>query len=231
MKSIIAVILVSTLAACGGGGGSSAGNSPSTAPVLKQCAAIRIQLFGDSTQWGLDGATKVRAAVYPELALQQAMNNRFGIGKVIVSTRAVEATTSQMLVDGTDRLNKPWPQSVDADIVVMNHGTNDDLLNTGVEQYKANLRALAKAPAIIVFETHLPVFHRENGYAVAMREVAAQLGVPLIDSKKYAESLPNWEQYQPDYVHPTSDGYSLIARNAKFPVLEPIVAKLRTGCE
>jgi lysophospholipase L1-like esterase len=232
MKSIIAIILATTLTACGGGGGSTASAPPpQTSPVVTVCAPTRIQLFGDSTQYGIDGTDRVsRAALYPELALQKAMDQAYGYGKVIVSTRAVPATTSTDLFNGTDGLNKSWPQSVDADIVVMNHGTNDDLKNTGIEQYKANLRILARAPAIVVFETHIPDFHRDNGYADAMRQVATELHMPLIDTNAYAKSMPSWDQYVPDYVHPNSDGYSLIARNVKMPVLTSIVNNLRKNC-
>lgn len=226
LKTIITIALTALLSACGGGG-----STPTTAaPAPAVCKPVRIQLFGDSTQWGLDGATKARATVYPELALQQAMDQAYGYGKVIVSTRAVEATTSTDLVNGTDRLNKPWPGSVDADIVVMNHGTNDDLKSTGIELYKANLRILARAPAVVVFETHIPDFHRDNGYADAMRQVATELRMPLIDTNAYAKSIANWDQYTPDYVHPNSDGYSLIARNVKMPVLTSIVNNLRKNC-
>lgn len=227
MKSTITLALAILLTACGGGGGSSAPVTAAPAPSV--CKPVRIQLFGDSTQWGWDSATKERAILNPTFALQQAMDQRFGYGKVTVENRAVEATTSQMLIDGTDRMNKPWPQSVDADIVVINHGINDYFFKTPMERYKANLRAFTKAPAIVVFETHLPPFHDQSDYDDAMRQVAAELHMPLIDSGAYFYSIPNWEQYDPDLVHPTSEGYALIVRNAKMPILTSIIANMKCG--
>lgn len=224
MRKALAILAATILTACGGGGGSTS----STAPVAKACQATRIQLFGDSTQWGLDVVTHNRAAMYPELALQQAMDQRFGLGRVVVSTRAVSGTDTTKLLAGTDGLNAPWPQSVAADIVVINHGINDTV---SIDQYKANLRALLKAPAQVVLETNLPM---ATGYAEinnAMRTVATETGTVLIDSNRYALSLPAWSQYSPDGMHATGEGYALIARNAKMPVLAPMVEKLRAGCQ
>lgn len=223
MKKLFIALVAALLTACGGGGSS----EPAQQQTKAACKPVRIQLFGDSTQWGyLAEGGGVRASVYPELALQQAMNERFGIGAVEVSTRAVSGTNSRMLVEGTDGLNKPWPQSVDADIIVINHGINDVAYKINVETYKNNLRTFAIAPALVVFETPLPVSTATVSYDDAMREVAAEVKAPLIDSRKYVQSLPDWWQYALDGVHATSEGYSAIARNAKFPVLAPIVANL-----
>lgn len=229
MKSIIAVILASTLAACGGGGGGG-GSAPVQAPVLKDCPVTRIQLFGDSTQYGHDPVLNEHTAINPTTMLQRAMDIKFGYGKVFVEGRAMPGTTSTQLLNGLDGLNKPWPMSVNAEIVVINHGINDKLKDTGIEQYKYNLRTMAKAPAIVVFETPLPIFHWVTGYDDAMRSVAMEMNIPVIDSNKYALSFADWYQYAPDYVHPTETGTTLIVNNAKMPVLAPIVAKMRAGC-
>lgn len=220
MKATFVFVLSAVLTACGGGGGSPA---PVPTPV---CKPVRIQLFGDSTQWGLDVVTKQRAVTYPEMVLQQEMDRKFGYGKVVVSTRAVPGTDTTKLLAGADGLNKPWPQSVDADIVVINHGINDAIEPV---QYGANLRALLKAPAVVVLETPLPMATGYTAMVDMMRQVAAETGAPLIDSNRYALSLPDWSQYSPDGMHANADGYALVARNAKFPVLAPIVAKLGCG--
>ena len=218
------------LSACGGGGGDPA--SPQCTPRV-----ARIQLFGDSTLWGYDGAAGngSRAAIYPELALQQIVDARFGVGAVVVSTRAVSGTLTTNLLEGTDGLNKPWPGSVDADIVVLNYGINDKYTGMTPAQYQANLRLLAVAPARVVFQTPLPVWsthypeYLSTSYAPEMRAVAAELKIPLADAGAYALSTPNWNSpaWAPDSVHPNSTGYRAIVTDVLAPTLMPSIAALR----
>jgi lysophospholipase L1-like esterase len=80
---------------------------------------VRIQLFGDSTQWGYDPTTERPVAQPPVALLQAAMDARFGVGRVLVTERAAPGTTSSDLVAGKDDRNRPWPREVNADIVVV----------------------------------------------------------------------------------------------------------------
>ena len=219
--------LAGALTGCGGGGESSA-------PALETAAApvcnhvVKIQLFGDSTMWGyLAGGNGARAAVYPELALQQEMDQRFGYGAVVVSTRAVSGTTSGHLLAGTDGANKPWPQSVDADIAVVNHGINDVAWGVTHEVYRDHLEQFAASPVQMVFQTPLPTSTAKTDYAQIMRDVANYRGIPIADARAYVQSLPDWWQYATDGVHATSEGYSAVTRNALAPVLFPLVAAAR----
>ena len=95
------------------------------APAHAHAKPVRIQLFGDSTQWGYDGKTDRAVPQPPAAVLQSAMDARFGAGAVIVTERAVPGTSAAQLLAGTDGRNRPWPQEVDADIVVVNHALND----------------------------------------------------------------------------------------------------------
>jgi lysophospholipase L1-like esterase len=216
-----------SVVACGGG---------SPAPAACVASVVRIQLFGDSTMWGYDGdaGNGSRAAIYPELALQQVMDAKFGPSAVIVSTRAVSGTLTTNLLAGTDGVNKPWPGSVDADIAVLNFGINDKYTGMTPEQYAANLRLLAAAPARVVFQSPLPVWsahypeYLSTSYAPEMRTVAAELKLPLADAGALALSIPTWNgAYAHDSAHPNSAGYQMIVSQALAPALLPLVAPLR----
>jgi lysophospholipase L1-like esterase len=171
----------------------------------------------------------VRATTYPEVILQGMMDARFGAGAVVVSTRAVGGTSSAQLLAGTDGLNRPWPQSVDADIVLLNHGINDSFLGVSEETYKADLLALMQAPGKVVFETPLPVsWAGYKDYAQIMRDTAAAEGVSVIDTAAFAATTSNWYgRYAQDGIHPNDAGYQLLVSGAVYPALEPMVAKLR----
>lgn len=225
IKLAISVILAASLAACGGGG-SPLPDTEVTATT--SCGhVVRIQLFGDSTQWGyLPEGGGARAAVYPELVLQREMDRRFGAGAVIVETRAVSGSTSGHLLAGTDGVNLPWPRSVSADIVVINPGINDVSWGVPAAEYQKTLRALAVAPAQVVFETPLPTTTRDS-YDAEMRQVATDLGAPVADAAAYAKRLPGWWKLARDGVHPDGDGYELIVKNVLYPVLVPLVEDAR----
>jgi lysophospholipase L1-like esterase len=193
-------------------------------------APVKIQLFGDSTMFGQNASGGPRASIYPELALQRLMDNRFGVGAVKVSTRAVSGTASSNLLAGTDNLNSPWPQSVNANIVVINHGINDLRYSVPIATYRSNLQKLAVAPARVVFQTPFPIYTLGTpsaAYAEVMRSVASERGVPLIDAMAYLLPYPGWHtEYAIDGIHATAAGYELVATNVQFPVLSKLVAPL-----
>ena len=183
--------------------------------------AVRIQLFGDSTQFGLDGRTG-RAVPQPPMALlQDAMDARFGAGTVVVTERAVSGTTSGQLLDGTDGRNRPWPQEVDADIVVVNHALNDSNHHVPLDVYARQLRQLHAT----VYETPnaITVPWPAAPYAAAMREVAASLHAPVADVDAWMHAQPGWPALLADGLHPTQDGYREIVLKVLMPTLEPLV--------
>lgn len=233
--------IASVLAGCGGGG--DAGGSTSVAeaaPLQQACTSpkpVAIQLFGDSTMWGYNGVTrdKTRAAIYPELALQQIMDSTFGAGAVTVSTRAVNGTRSTDLLQGTDGVNQPWPGSVAADVVVLNFGINEKSSGMSAQTYMANLRALATAPARVVFQTPLPTWVPRDAptpstsFAPEMRDVAAQLEITVADAGAYALGIASWNSatYAPDGIHPNASTYQGLMRDVLALTLVPIVRELR----
>ena len=145
---------------------------------------MRVQLFGDSTQLGFDGSTNQIGTVTPQTVLQGALDSEFGAGKALVTVRAVNGSTAQELLAGSDGLNAPWPGSISADIVVINHGINDAIRYGGPRfpEYTATLRSLAMAPAKVIFETPNWITLRDLGpYADAMKAVAAEVKAPVAD--------------------------------------------------
>lgn len=227
--SITAFFVTSLLTACGGGKGgaetlsSPVVSKPAPSPTCIPREKIKVQLFGDSTQVGYDGFTRKTAVVTPAIALQGALNAEFGAGAVVVISRAVYGTTSQELLTGTDGLNLPWPGSVDADIIVINHGIND-MTRYGIarlSEYSASLRTLANAPARVIFETPNITKNWDIGpYADAMRAVARTVNAPIADVYAYTSGLPDWRQQIPDWAHPSSGLYEQIGTK----VLAPVVA-------
>lgn len=172
--------------------------------------ATPVQFFGDSTQ--------VQAFEY--------LRDHFP-GSTL---RAVGGTRSDMLLGGTDGLNRPWPASVAAPVVVINHGMNDarPWAKVPLETYRANLRRLAKASALVVFETPNPSTYpgRDTApYAQAMREVAAEVGAPVIDVHACFQTLPEWRAALYDQVHPNDRGLRHIADVCVAPRLREIMAR------
>jgi acyl-CoA thioesterase I len=210
---------------------------PSTAPFLllavfavasapasgAQAKPVRIQLFGDSTQWGYDRKTDRPVAQPPVAVLQSAMDARFGAGAVLVTERAVPGTTAGQLLAGTDGRNRPWPREVDADIVVVNHALNDSHGNVPLATYERQLAALHPT----VFETPNPITvpWPTPPYVAAMRKVAAAQHAPLADVDAWMRAQPNWKSLLDDGVHPTQAGYREIVLKVLMPTLEPLVAE------
>lgn len=228
IKTIAALLTVTLLQACGGGGSNPA--QPTQPPAA--CTAlpqVRIQLYGDSTQMGWDWSDPnngVIAANNPASALQAFFDAKYGAGKVTVSSRATGGTTAKELVAGTDGLNAPWPQSVQAEIAIINYAITDRTHDDDLPAYRAALEALAIAPAQVVFETPNQVHAYDlTAYAQTMRDVAAEHGLPVADV--FAFTLEPAEfALMSDWAHPTNALYGDISKHVVQPTVGPLVAKL-----
>lgn len=212
------------LVACGGGGGGNDGRvSPACVP---HAGPVVVQMFGDSTQEGYETtpAGNVIVAHNPAADLQVFFTARHGAGKVIVSSRARNGITAQQRAAGTDALNAPWPGSVNADIVIVNHGINDMQLGD-LAAYKAALGKLAHASvAQVIFETQNDTYAYDGGpYAQAMRDVAATNGLVVADTYAFTvDKLPLLS----DWAHPTDALYAQISAQVVQPAVAPAVARL-----
>jgi len=154
------------------GGGGS--DAPEAAQPQSACVPVVVQMFGDSTQ-EQQGSN-----------LQRYMDQRFGAGRVVVENLGVSGTTAEQM-----RVELVKPSAT----TVSNYGINDQHQSVSVEVFKAALRRANTT----IFETPNPTL---DGYAPAVREVAAELGRPLIDVSAWVRSQPGWEQHVPDTYHP-----------------------------
>lgn len=223
------------LVGCGGGGDNPAPPAPAQVP----CPAVRIQLFGDSTQAGYDGSTgselagsKTIAPHNPTAMLQGYFDATYGAGKVVVQSMALEGTTTRDLIAGVDKhgatVTAPWPNSVNADIVVMNHGINDLTHFGDLEEYKANLQTLATAGAArVVFETPNVITggYDIGPYAEAMREVAIANGLAVADVYAFTTAI-GAAGLPADWAHPNDALYARITAEVLIPTVAPMVAPL-----
>jgi lysophospholipase L1-like esterase len=212
MSTLPALIVCLVLGGCGGGG--DAAPCPQT---------VRVQLFGDSTMWGTDGATGQQALHPPAARLQVEMDARFGAGKVSVSSRAKGGTTARQLVEGTDGVNQPWPGSVNAEIVVINHGINDMQAHETQGEYLGWLTKLAAntAGATLVFETPNKVKSWDVGpYADTMRQFAASQGLTLADTYTITDT-----SMLGDWAHPTDLSYAFIVSQSLAPAVSAAITQ------
>jgi hypothetical protein len=206
MKWVCLLVVVTT--ACGGGSASPEAPAVSDEPQRPECVpSVRVQFFGDSTQVTAYGLGFLRAELH----------KRFG-NAVVTELRAVSNSDSQQLRDGTDGLNAPWPGSVAAEIVVINHGINDAKRHTN---YAANLQAFV-GPGV-VFETPNPVYGK-NFDTAENAALMRKIGTGTIDVHGYVSTLPNWQAMVPDGVHPDAALHALIAQNVMAPALTSLIA-------
>jgi lysophospholipase L1-like esterase len=228
IKSTLPALLLSVILVACGGGGSDA--PPTEAPsTCTPIAQVRVQLFGDSTMVGYTAETDAAAQHAPVVMLQQILDARFGAGATLVTVRAMGGTTSGELLNGTDTVNQAWPKSVDADIVVINHGINDLTHVGNVATYRANLQALAAntAGAKLVLETpNVVAEHDLSPYAQAMRDVAKAAGAPVADTFAFTSALPDWHARLSDWAHPRDAFYQQIVTTSLAPAVVPVVAAM-----
>lgn len=214
MKHLATLLAATLLAGCGGS------SDPVTATAAAAVACIAptstIQLFGDSTQ--LLAAPYWAAKWGPR-----------------VTSNAVGSTNSTQLRAGTDGLNKPWPGSVTADWVVIKHGTNDGTAAYGltpISVYKDNLRFfVAHTGAHVILETPDPSTEAERAtsvppYTAAMREVALELHVPLIDTDTCWRAHAGWESFVAvDGTHANAEGRQFTVDTCVAPVVAALACQ------
>ena len=179
---------------------------------------IYIELFGDSIMCGRDpdaldpvcgvcsnvDMTSARVAQPPGSLIEFFLPQY----KLVIITRSSGNSTSGQLLNGTDGVNERWPDNIDANIVVINHGMNDAKNGVPVQQYKNNLIALRQRlgdDKIMVWQTPtVNKYWNTDSYAEAMREVAVQYGDFIAD----ANLLPDWLDKLPDGLYPRQLGYA-----------------------
>lgn len=175
----------------------------------------------------------------PDILLYQELEN--DVATAII-TRSVGGSTARDLLNGNDGANEKWPDSIEADIVIINHGLNDAKQNISVADYKENLSALRNSlprNKIIVWvlptqpnmdlvnDNSLPDprvnWNRTNRLQLfinAMREVAITNGDYIADTT----DIPDWKSYFiVDPVYPTQEGYRALIKHAIAPAIKKVI--------
>jgi lysophospholipase L1-like esterase len=241
--TISALFCALALTACGGGGGDSprpavtttttastttttTPSTPTTPPASLASVANVIEYYGDSTIWGWatgSGGTQVArpaplvfAESFPASPRQEVRNE------------GVSGTTACLLLNGDGRHAEWNTQMVNsnATVVIINHAINDAKPGSGISTatYKNCLRSLvqvAKAQGKrVILETPNPVsgFSGLESYVTAMKEVAAEEQVSVIDQYQYLLDYlgsRNPEELTPDGLHPTDEVYAMKGRRAQ----------------
>jgi lysophospholipase L1-like esterase len=183
-----------------------------------------IEYYGDSTVWGYRSNTGGQVATPAPAAFAQALPNPTAYS---VSNEGVSGSTACDLLNGTDGRHQPWSRQMAASkakYVFVNHAINDQW-KYDLATYKGCLRSLVQTAKQygkqMIFETPNPT--RDSGpggldtMVAAMKEVAAQENVPVVDQNKYLTGyLAGRSPYTicPDGLHPSDEVYVMKGKYA-----------------
>ena len=198
---------------------------PPAAASLASVAQV-IEYYGDSTIWGWatnSGGAQVNkpaplafAEAFPASPHQEVRNE------------GVSGTTACSLLNG-DGKHAEWAQQMAAStatVVIINHAINDAKPDTGesLGAYKTCLLSLIQIAKNkgkrVILETPNPVsgFSGLENYVAAMKEIAAQETVSVIDQYKYLTDYLNGRdpsEITPDGLHPTDEVYIMKGKHAE----------------
>ena len=193
---------------------------------------IHIELYGDSIMCGRNpdrdpppggvcsGDMITGRVPMPPAELLEAFLPQY---KLSITTRSVGGTTSEQLLQGTDGVNGVWPDIMDANVVVINHGFNDARLSVPVNQYKNNLLELRNrlpGDIFVAWQTPAPNrFWNISAYATAMREVAAVYNDPVSEPNL----VPRWLEKLFDGIHPRQLGYAELVEYSLSPAVNAAI--------
>lgn len=191
------------------------------APAM--AAPVLIEYYGDSTVWGFASGSDGKQVAEPApLVFARILD-----GRAEVRNRGVSGSTACALLAGQDGVHPPWEAQMRASkarYVILNHAINDQW-KYGVAAYRDCLRKLAAIARAhgkeVVFETPNPT--RDSGpggldvYVEAMRDVARNEGVPVIDQYAWLMQVfagRDLQEFVPDGLHPSQRVYELKGRFA-----------------
>lgn len=184
--------------------------TPSTSPQI-------VEYYGDSTIWGYSSGNGGQVAKPAPAAFAEALPVS---GKYDVRNEGVSGTTACDLLNGADGVHPAWSSQMSsskAKYVLVNFAINDEW-KYDMATYKSCMHSLAQTAKQngkqMIFETPNPT--RDSGpggldtMVAAMKEVASQEGVPVIDQYQYLTNYLNGASpYSicPDGLHPTDAVY------------------------
>lgn len=169
----------------------------------------------------------------PDYLLYQELSSEY---EVAITTRSVEGSTTASLLNGNDGVNGVWPDNIEADIVILNHGFEDAKNGVDIEVYKENLRMIRRrlpANKIVIWQTpaqldlnnpntnfESPGIRDLKPYANAMRAVALENSDYVVD----VNSMPDYLSYiSVDGIHPTQEGYRAIVTKLLAPTVKQAI--------
>lgn len=193
-------------------------DEPATVSPVKPITTI--EYHGDSTVWGYASGSGHRVATPAPTAFAAALPTP---SRYVVRNKGVSsADACELLNGGNSRYAQSWETQMaasDADIVIINHGINDQW-RMNSDRYASCLSSLAatakKHGKKVIFETPNPTRDSYPGgletYANAMKAVAAQHGAPVIDQYTHLMTRLNGNYRNvtticPDGLHPSDDIY------------------------
>jgi hypothetical protein len=206
----------------------------------------KIELFGDSIMCGRDpayaGASLTCVADQitgrvnnpPDFLIYSNLDSAY---KVAVTTRSSQNSTSGNLLAGSDGVNGAWPDDIEADIVVINHGLMDAKNGVTLTAYKNNLIALRqklRPEQTCLWVTPTPIssatgaawtsaggYSNISDYVNTMKSVARLYNDYIVD----AYSLTGYtDTLGADGLHPTQAGYNLYVNNGIVPEIKKIIS-------
>jgi lysophospholipase L1-like esterase len=205
---------------------SSSESVPSSGPLVPPAnnGTQVIEYYGDSTVWGYRSQSGGQVAKPAPAIFAEVLSTA---GKYDVRNEGVSGSTACQLLNGTDGKHPAWSSqmaSSKANYVLVNFAINDEW-KYDLTTYKSCMRSLAQTTKQhgkqMIFETPNPT--RDSGstgldvYVNAMKEVASQEQVPVIDQYKYlTDYLKGQSPYTicPDGLHPTEAVYAMKGKYA-----------------
>ncbi|WP_257450380.1 SGNH/GDSL hydrolase family protein [Archangium lipolyticum] len=179
-----------------------------------------VDYYGDSTVWGYKTGVGTRVSKPAPAAFAEALP------QVQVRNEGVSGTTACGLLNGTDGVHPAWSTQMsnsNATTVIINHAINDQWTYS-LATYKSCLTSLAQGAKSrgkrVIFETPNPTRDSGGGletYVAAMKEVAAQQQLSVIDQYQYLlDYLNGRSPYDicPDGLHPSDAVYEMKGRYA-----------------
>jgi lysophospholipase L1-like esterase len=187
-----------------------------TVKRLKTGENIRLIAFGDSLTYGW-----MVNKGYIEF-LNELLENRFPGNKITIINRGIPGNTAS---DGIKRLHDDVLES-SPDLVFIQFALNDAYTGDSPENYRDNICTIIrtireKTESEILLLTSVPLNNRKenehiNKYYRVLSEISKSEDLPLVEVHKYwerklTEGYDFFNLVQADMVHPTDDGYRLMA--------------------
>ena len=180
----------------------------------------------------INDKTTGRVELPPDYLLYTSLESNY---KVAITTRSAEGSTTSDLLNGTDGVNGVWPDGIEADLIVINHGLNDARQGISVGTYTNNLREIRnRLPNSITVIWQLPVLDDSNtntaviapgtndlsAYQRAMSSIALEYGDFVVDITKFDSYR---SLFSVDGIHPTQEGYKRIVEQGLVPIIQQAI--------